>query len=99
MPATDAELFIPLIAETDPLRNDRETNFLRTFGRLTTVAIQDAPLELSSIERRLREQIRKLTANIGDARIRRYRDWSRGGEFTGSTEREHACFKRAAPTR
>ena len=56
MPATEAELFVPLVTETDPWRADRGTNFLRTFGRLRAgVTVQQAAAELARIERRLRE--------------------------------------------
>jgi len=37
MPNTEAELFVPLVTETDPLRTNRAMNFLRVFARLQSL--------------------------------------------------------------
>jgi predicted permease len=83
MPATDAELFVPLIIETDPFRKDRETNFLRTFGRLKAGATpQRAAAELSAIERHLREVYPEANAKHGDPRVIPFVDEIIGGYRT-----------------
>jgi putative ABC transport system permease protein len=83
MPATDAELFISLVAETDPLRNDRETNFLRTFGRLrATSGVRRASAELTSIEHRLREEYPEANSKHGDPRVIPFVDEIVGGYRT-----------------
>jgi predicted permease len=83
MPATDAELFIPLIIDADPLRTDRETNFLRTFGRLKPgVTPRQAAADLASIERRLRDMYPIANGKHSDPRVMPFVDEIVGGYRT-----------------
>jgi putative ABC transport system permease protein len=55
-PAADAELAAPLVAETHPRREDRQTNFLRVFARRASGSgVAQVEAELAAIATRLRQ--------------------------------------------
>jgi predicted permease len=83
MPNTEAELFVPLVIETDPYRTNRGMNFLRVFARLKSGATeQQAAGELAAITRRLREMYPVTNGKHTDPRLIFFRDEITGGYRT-----------------
>ena len=75
LPALSTDLVIPLIAETDPLRDDRGTNFLRLLGRLATGSgIDQARDELAAITATQRERYPDTNAKKTAPRLVPLRD-------------------------
>jgi len=80
MPNTEAELFVPLVTESDPFRNNRGMNFLRAFARLKPgVTEARAAAELAATERRLREMYPDTNSKHTDPRLISFRDEVTGG--------------------
>jgi predicted permease len=83
MPNTEAELFVPLVIETDPMRNNHYLNFLRVFARLKPNSTRErAGAELASITRRLREKYPNSNGKTTDPRVVAFRDEVTGGYRT-----------------
>ncbi len=83
MPNTEAELFVPLVAEVHPSRNNRGLNFLRVFGRLKAGSSKErAAAELAAITRRLREAYPDTNAKHTDPRVVTFQDEVTGGYRT-----------------
>ncbi len=80
MAATEAELYVPLVIETDPQRKDHDTNFLRVFGRLKPGATpRQAAADLAAITKRLRETYPVSNAKHSDPRVLPFVDEIVGG--------------------
>ena len=80
MVATEAELYVPLVTATDPQRNDRNTNFLRVFGRLKPGATpRQAAADLAAITKHLRETYPASNAKHTDPRVLPFVDEIVGG--------------------
>ena len=57
LPETEAEIFTPLVLDSDPRRTERGSNFLRAFARLKQgVTRQQAQSDLAAISEHLRQQ-------------------------------------------
>jgi putative ABC transport system permease protein len=75
LPALSTDLVIPLIADTDPLRDDRGTNFLRLLGRLAPgTGIDQARDELAAITATQRERYPDTNAKKTAPRLVPLRD-------------------------
>ena len=75
LPALATDVMTPLIAETDPLRDDRGTSFLRLLGRLAPgVALDDARAELAAITAAQRERYPNTNAKKTSPRLVPLRD-------------------------
>lgn len=80
MPATIAELFVPLVFETDPLRGERGNRFLRVFGRLRPGATrQQAAAELAAITGELRQKYPATNATRTNPSVVSLQDQISGG--------------------